>query len=65
MSTCAKKGALCGRGEMSMHSFIGPGEDEGRGGVVVFSAECQLVFCAFSLVDHAYAGHPSFRKDLL
>jgi hypothetical protein len=62
MSTCAKKGVLCGRGEMSMHSFIGPGEDDGRGGVVVFSAECQLVFIAFSKFKHAYAGHPSFRK---
>ena len=27
---------------MSMHSFNGPGDDEGRGGVVVFSAGCQL-----------------------
>jgi hypothetical protein len=38
MSVCAKKGVLCGRGEMSMHSFNGPGDDDGRGGVVVFSA---------------------------
>lgn len=44
-----------------MHSFNGPGEDEGRGGVVVFSVGCQLVFSAFS-IDHAYAGHLLFRK---
>ena len=31
-STCAKCGCLCGRGEMSMRSFIGPGEDDGKGG---------------------------------
>jgi len=31
-----------------MHSFNGPGEDEGRGGVVVFSAGCQRVFIALS-----------------
>jgi hypothetical protein len=35
-----------------MHSFNGPGDDEGRGGVVVFSAGCQLVFGILS-VDHA------------
>jgi hypothetical protein len=46
---------------MSMHSFNGPGDDEGRGGVVVFSAGCQLVFIILS-VNHAYAGHPLFRK---
>ena len=33
----AMNGALCGRGDMSMASFAGPGEDEGMGGVVVFS----------------------------
>lgn len=42
ISNCEKNGALCGSGEMSIHSFIGPGEDEGRGGVVTFSILCQL-----------------------
>ena len=37
-STCTKCGCLCGRGEMSIRSFIGPGEDDGRGGVVTHSA---------------------------
>lgn len=33
----AVKGALCGKGDMSIESFAGPGEDEGIGGVNVFS----------------------------
>ena len=31
-------GALCGRGDMSIESLTGPGDEEGRGGVVVLSA---------------------------
>lgn len=34
ISTWAKKGVLCGRGDSSMYSTTGAGEDEGRGGVV-------------------------------
>ncbi len=30
-------GTLCGRGEISIESFPGPGEEEGSGGVVTFS----------------------------
>lgn len=37
-SICAQCGCLCGRGEISIRSFIGPGEDDGRGGVVTLSA---------------------------
>jgi hypothetical protein len=33
-----EKGALCGRGEISIESKPGPGDDEGNGGVVVVSA---------------------------
>jgi hypothetical protein len=36
-SAVAMKGALCGKGDMSIESFPGPGEDDGRGGVVMFS----------------------------
>lgn len=36
-STCTKCGCLCGRGEMSIRSFSGPGDDDGRGGVVTLS----------------------------
>jgi hypothetical protein len=39
-STCTKCGCLCGSGEISIRSFIGPGEDDGRGGVVTHSADC-------------------------
>jgi hypothetical protein len=60
MSICAK-GVLCGSGEMSMRSFNGPGEDEGSGGVVAFSASCQLLFSLF-LAGHAYPCHQLFRK---
>lgn len=37
MRVAVEKGALCGRGEMSIGSLPGPGEDEGRGGVVMLS----------------------------
>jgi hypothetical protein len=37
ISICAQRGCLCGRGEISMRSFIGPGEEDGRGGVVTLS----------------------------
>jgi hypothetical protein len=37
-SICAKYGCLCGSGEISIRSFIGPGEEDGRGGVVTHSA---------------------------
>lgn len=41
ISICAEKyGCLCGRGDISILSFNGPGEEEGRGGVVA-----QSVFC--------------------
>lgn len=36
-SICVQKGVLCGRGETSMSSVVGPGDDEGRGGVVTKS----------------------------
>jgi hypothetical protein len=36
-SICAQRGCLWGRGEISMRSFMGPGEDDGRGGVVTLS----------------------------
>lgn len=36
-SAATTKGALWGSGERSMDSFIGPGEEEGRGGVVTHS----------------------------
>ncbi len=39
-SICAKYGCLWGRGEMSIRSFNGPGEEDGRGGVVTHSAHC-------------------------
>jgi len=39
-SICAKYGCLWGRGEMSIRSFNGPGEEDGRGGVVTHSAYC-------------------------
>ena len=32
-----ENGALCGRGDISMESFPGPGEEEGGGGVVAHS----------------------------
>jgi hypothetical protein len=35
-----------------MHSFMGPGEDEGRGGVVVFSAGCQYLSNSLSSLPH-------------
>lgn len=35
------KGILWGRGEMSIESLPGPGEDEGNGGVRVFSMSCK------------------------
>lgn len=34
-----QKGALCGRGDMSISSLSWPGEDDGRGGVVTHAAE--------------------------
>ena len=34
ISTAVLKAGLCGRGEMSMESLVGPGDDEGTGGVV-------------------------------
>lgn len=34
------KGALCGRGEISIESFPGPGDEDGIGGVVVLSIQC-------------------------
>lgn len=38
-STCVSttKGVLCGRGDMSIDSYRGPGEEEGGGGVVTLS----------------------------
>jgi hypothetical protein len=33
-----EKGILCGRGEISMQSIAGAGEDEGNGGVVISSS---------------------------
>ena len=36
-SATTTKGALWGSGDRSMGSFIGPGEEEGRGGVVTHS----------------------------
>ena len=33
-------GCLWGRGETSIRSCIGPGEEDGRGGVVTDSAKC-------------------------
>ena len=36
-SVVAIKGVLWGNGDMSIESFPGPGEDDGRGGVVMFS----------------------------
>lgn len=33
----ATKGALCGKGDISMESFPGAGEEEGSGGVVTHS----------------------------
>jgi len=35
---CTTKGALWGRGDMSIDPYRGPGEEEGGGGVVTFSA---------------------------
>lgn len=31
-----KKGTLCGRGDTSMFSFIGAGDEDGNGGVVQY-----------------------------
>ena len=33
------KGALCGSGDISIESFPGPGEEEGRGGVLARSIQ--------------------------
>ena len=37
-----ENGALCGRGDISIESFPGPGDDDGRGGVVVCSATVSI-----------------------
>ena len=34
------KGALCGSGEISIESLMGPGEEEGSGGVLARSFVC-------------------------
>lgn len=34
ISSTGLKRSLCGKGEMSMESLVGPGGDEGTGGVV-------------------------------
>ncbi len=34
ISICVKNGALCGKGDISIVSIVGAGEDEGNGGVV-------------------------------
>ena len=34
ISTVGLKGALCGKGEMSIESLVGNGDDDGTGGVV-------------------------------
>lgn len=39
-SICAKYGCLCGRGDMSIRSCKGPGEDDSKGGVVAHSTHC-------------------------
>ena len=39
----ARYGALCGRGEISIESFPGPGEDEGSGGVITLSNYYKLI----------------------
>lgn len=36
----AKYGCLCGRGEISILSSNGPGDDDGMGGVVTQSRQC-------------------------
>lgn len=38
-------GGLCGRGDISIASCAGPGEDEGMGGVVVLSGLCYQHIC--------------------
>lgn len=45
-STCMQKGILCGRGDTSMSSVVGPGDDEGRGGVVTKSGPRSALRCA-------------------
>ena len=37
----AENGGLCGSGDISIESFPTPGEDDGRGGVIVFSTDCK------------------------
>lgn len=37
ISVVTAKGALWGRGDMSIESLAGPGDDEGNGGVVIDS----------------------------
>lgn len=34
ISTAGLKGILCGRGEISIESLVGAGDDDGTGGVV-------------------------------
>ena len=44
ISICEEKyGCLWGRGEISILSFNGPGEEEGNGGVVTESISCQYL----------------------
>lgn len=38
-SVVTTKGALCGRGDISIDSLQGPGEEDGGGGVVVKSSK--------------------------
>jgi len=43
-----EKGTLCGSGDISIESFPGPGDDDGRGGVVVLSA-CSMLAMTFTI----------------
>jgi hypothetical protein len=50
-------GALWGSGDMSMESFPGPGDEDGRGGVVTHSILSSVFFSLAAPEQSSYPAH--------
>lgn len=62
-SIAAKYGCLCGKGEMSILSSSGPGEEDGIGGVVTQSVYGQFRLYHGFIACQTYPFHRLFQRD--